>query len=90
MNGLMIKQFGFYRNNEFGSFTVRNISRNGLLVTILDAYGEMHKASYLRFQDSIEIDRETFDALYKKLTCRPLYTNRICNNNKTVYVYPSD
>ncbi len=81
MSEVRVIQFGFYRNNEFGSFMVRNLSRNGLMITILDSYGNFHKASYLRFLDSTEIEREAFDELYRTHTCKPNYMIKHLSNH---------
>lgn len=58
--------YHYYMNIEFGAFMVRNISDNGILITILDSYGNAKRRSYLTFDCVTEIDKETFDALYKR------------------------
>lgn len=79
-----LQVYHYYMNLEFGAFMVRHISENGILVTILDTYGESKRRSYLTFTDSVtEIDKETFDNLYKKHT----YKGRLMGNKYGTYAY---
>ncbi len=63
---LSVEVSNYYMSIEYGAFIVRNISDNGILITIFDAYGNSKRASYLMFQNCTSIDKLTFDTLFKK------------------------
>ena len=56
----------YYMCIELGAFMVRHISDNGILLTIFDSYGNAKRRSYLTFEHVTEIEKETFDNLYRK------------------------
>jgi hypothetical protein len=55
-----------YVDIDHGMFMVRKLSKNNHLVTILDTYGQVHNTTHAMLQNCTEIERETFDNMYKQ------------------------